>query len=203
MEKDCQQCLELLPWYVNGSLSAAQAQQIFKHLEKCAQCSAEHQFLGNLRQHVRGQDMPAPAPAWGGLEPRLHKQSNAANRDWKWSMIPAVAAVAVVAVFVVRSPQPSDQGVAYRLLTSDAVAQSEERRVAHPENILRLLLSSGHDKLAASQLFSSIDVEVVSGPSPRGVYTVAVRREVADREAFIQTLRNNNQIDFAEWIETP
>ena len=22
MEKDCQQCLELLPWYVNGSLPA-------------------------------------------------------------------------------------------------------------------------------------------------------------------------------------
>jgi hypothetical protein len=207
MEKDCQQCLELLPWYVNGSLPATQAQQVFKHLERCPHCMAEQQFLTDLRQHVREHDAPTPASDWSGLWPSLNTPSKTPKRDWKWSMMPALAAVVVCAVFIARSPQPLEQPALYRLMTSGAASDASNPHVARPaadqERMLRLLLINGHDEQLASQLFSSIDAEIVTGPSPRGVYTVALRRGVSDKNAFIEALRENKQIDFAEWVETP
>lgn len=88
-------------------------------------------------------------------------------------------------------------------MTSGAMSSAGARPAAHRERMLRLLLVNGHDVQVASRLFSSIGAEVVTGPSPRGVYTVAVRHGISDRDAFIEALRENKQIDFAEWVETP
>jgi len=38
---DCQQAIELLPWYLNGSLDAAEKADLERHLEGCEACRAE------------------------------------------------------------------------------------------------------------------------------------------------------------------
>ena len=48
MENQCQQYLELLPWYVNGSLSSAQARQVFDNLKAVAEAAG-----GSLDRIVR------------------------------------------------------------------------------------------------------------------------------------------------------
>jgi hypothetical protein len=68
---------------------------------------------------------------------------------------------------------------------------------------LRVLLHGSDDRHAAKQLFSSIDADVIAGPTPRGVYTLALRKNIADRDAFIASLRINSQVAFAAWVETP
>jgi len=199
MEKNCQQCLELLPWYVNGSLPAAQAQQVFQHLAQCSQCAEEQAFLSGLQQHVREQVVATPAPPWNKLQQRLDANTRNDNHWWKRGWIPAVAMAAAVAIFAVRLPLPSGPAPTYRLMTSSTPAV----HAAHQAALLRVLLISGNDRQAAAQLFSSIDADVVAGPTPRGVFTVAMRKDIADRATFIESLRANGKIEFAEWVETP
>jgi len=198
MEKICQQYLELLPWYVNGSMPAAQAQRVFQHIEDCPQCAAQMRFLSGLQQHVREQDVSTPQPSWNKLQQRLETQPRREKFPWKRGLMPAMAIAAVVAIVVVRMPSPSDQP-AYRLVTSPSPAV----HVARDAAVLRILLASGGDRRAADQLFSSIDAELVAGPTPRGVYTLALHKNIADKDAFIASLRINSQIEFAEWVETP
>lgn len=198
MEKDCQQCLELLPWYVNGSLSAAQAQQVFVHIEQCPPCAAQLRFLSSVQQQVRVHEIPTPAPVWSRLQRRLDRQAPHARRDWARAGISTAALAAVVAVVAVLMPQPADQSQAYRLLTSSTAGQA-----AQHANLLRVLPIDRVDGADALQLFSSINADVIAGPTPRGIYTLSLRHDVADREAFIATLRNNSNIDFVEWVEQP
>jgi len=199
MEKNCQQYLELLPWYVNGSLPAAQAQQVFQHIAQCSQCAAEQQFLSDLQQHVREQGVATPAPLWSKLQRRLDAKTRNDNHWWKRGWVPAMALAAVVAIVAVRMPLSSGQAPNYRLMTSSTSAVQDTHHAA----LLRVLLTNGNDQKAATQLFAGIDAEIVAGPTPRGVFTVALRKDIADRTSFIESLRANGKIEFAEWVETP
>ncbi|HEX2162476.1 MAG TPA: zf-HC2 domain-containing protein, partial [Thermoanaerobaculia bacterium] len=72
-----QEVWELLPWYVNGTLAAAERQAVDEHLERCPLCQSEVTASRRLSQAVRlAVEMPpsdervarllarlAPAPA--------------------------------------------------------------------------------------------------------------------------------------------
>jgi anti-sigma factor RsiW len=198
MEKNCQQYLELLPWYVNGTLSSTQALQVFQHIENCPHCAQEQQFLSGLQRHLHEQDVAASAPDWSKLQQRIEKPVPFDPPWWKRGLMPAMALAAVVAIVFVRMPSPAGKPE-YRLMTSPTTTLHAPRDAT----LLRVLLADGINRVAATQLFSSIDADVVAGPTPRGVYTLALRKNIPDRDAFIASLRINSQVAFAEWIEKP
>jgi hypothetical protein len=71
----CDQAIELLPWYLNGTLDAGEREEVRKHLtacERCRQALAEtRQAWSVFAQHIPSQDLVALA--WGqtpsGIDP--------------------------------------------------------------------------------------------------------------------------------------
>lgn len=51
--------MQLLPWYVNGTLEAAERRSVEHHLEHCAECRDNVELLSQVRHSVRN-DSPAP-----------------------------------------------------------------------------------------------------------------------------------------------
>jgi len=62
---DHQTAWELIPWYVNGTLEAAERRLVERHLEGCSECRAEVELCrGLIDAGGRAEDLaPAPHPA--------------------------------------------------------------------------------------------------------------------------------------------
>ncbi len=60
------ECRELLPWYVNGTLSAAEHEAVARHIEHCAACRDDINLFEQLRVAVLHRDatpiVPPPSP---------------------------------------------------------------------------------------------------------------------------------------------
>src|ERR1700704_4114704 len=71
----CDQTIELLPWYLNGSLESGELADVRQHLETCESCRAALAETGQawslFAQHIPAPDMVALA--WGerpsGIDP--------------------------------------------------------------------------------------------------------------------------------------
>ena len=76
----CDQSIELLPWYLNGTLESGERAEVRQHLETCEQCRAALAETGQawsvFAQHIPIQDMVALA--WGerpsGIDPALAEE---------------------------------------------------------------------------------------------------------------------------------
>jgi anti-sigma factor RsiW len=91
--------IELLPWYVNGSLDGEELQEVESHLESCEHCRSEVAFLQSVRQEVKAAG-EAAAPGDLGLQ-RLLRTVRAERKAVRWApqwWQPALAAAALVVV---------------------------------------------------------------------------------------------------------
>ena len=50
---------ELLPWYVNGTLSPEERQRVEAHLDQCPSCRGEVQALRSLRREIKDVAEPS------------------------------------------------------------------------------------------------------------------------------------------------
>jgi anti-sigma factor RsiW len=59
-----QEIIELLPWYVNATLSSEEKAIVASHLEGCAECAGEVRSLTAMRKAVIavGDQAPDPSP---------------------------------------------------------------------------------------------------------------------------------------------
>jgi Putative zinc-finger len=76
----CDQAIEILPWYLNGTLEAGERAEVRRHLETCERCRAALAETGQAWS-VFAQHIPAPdlvALAWGerpsGIDPALAEE---------------------------------------------------------------------------------------------------------------------------------
>ncbi len=68
-----EQCWELLPWWVNGSLSPDRTDMIERHIARCVECASEVRALNALQAQMRASDsiMLAPQASWQKMAERL------------------------------------------------------------------------------------------------------------------------------------
>lgn len=99
--------IDLLPWYVNGTLSPDERGKVAAHLAGCPDCLAESETLNVLRSAVEESNARLPPPAedqFDVLLSRIEKEGAgrprrgpvARVRDW-WGPLPAFARWALVA----------------------------------------------------------------------------------------------------------
>jgi anti-sigma factor RsiW len=104
----CQDVLDRLDDFVDGTLPEAEFQEVELHLAGCEECEAEHRFLRQLLAKAAElpRAVPPPRDLWPGIAGRLATSPAARPRSY-WMMGLAAAAAVLVAVTVAVRPPPS------------------------------------------------------------------------------------------------
>lgn len=187
---------ELLPFFINGTLSELENARVMRHLASCASC---HDDLGE--QH-RLQDLMRAAPeppsdaslAWARLERTLDEESRhrvqSRRVQSRW-MRPAwmsgfglAAAAALVLLLTPAVLNDPDSGAAdYRTLTSAAPDPAADSGAIRVVFVLQATVGD------IEELLDRTGLQIASGPTPRGVYTLAPDASGSARHDALATLR--------------
>ena len=190
---------QLLPWYVNGTLSRDEAEHVESHLQNCVECSDVLEFDRKLARDVPTLPVDLDA-SWKAMHQRLQDRRPGnviqgrfgfLNRSipMRWAASGSLAA-AVAAAFVVTTFQPGTvPEKTYRALGSaPAAADGEVVVLFKPdttEQQMRIILSAQ-------------GARVVDGPTAAGAYVLRIEDRSAG--AAIASLRQSSQVVLAESI---
>ena len=164
---------ELLPWFVNGTLSGAERDGVEAHVRACIVCRRELKEQQRLYGAVRAR-RTADGSAEAGFD-RLDRAIDAAApapRAWSRRYasaapfaIAAAAGVAVLAILLWFTPLPEVADGEYSTLATQPSS-----------DVLLLDVVFAEDATAAQmqQLLDDIGGEIVAGPSKLGRYSVRV-----------------------------
>lgn len=201
---------ELLPWFVNGSLSDSQAQRLEDHLEKCPECRCEYQEQLLIREQMQSQEVVlyAPHASLRKLLARIGQDEIAAPaesdghaappaaRRMKWlTFAVAAEALGLIVLVGVLSWRFEYERSAPRYSTlSSAPAVIPQRLAA------RVVFSPSISLAKLGELLRSYDAQVIAGPSDAGVYTLVFPAALDQKDvaAVVTRLRANPEVRFAE-----
>lgn len=188
----------LLPWYVNGTLSAAEVDAIERHLAECTLCRGELALLSATEGELRGlsvleesmlRNLDALHDRLDAAEPDAHRPaagpppSPPRRHGWRrtWRDTPLAmravlgvqtAVVATFVVFLVIGPRAEVPSERFRL-SSEALPT-----VAAPAWRVRFDGATRTDAL--NGLLGDLGLTIVHGPSATGIYTLVVADRGAD-----------------------
>jgi len=214
-----QRVSELLPWYVNGSLSQRERERVEAHLADCHRCQEEERACRLTAGTVKSAGEAAPTPHPVQLQRVLarideaEREEPARARRWHllapfralveatprplWGALVAQVAVIVMLVGVLvwpalqRGPKTAPAPAAVYHTLSDPGAP------LGPAVRLRVMFSPKATERQIRGLLLDVRGEITGGPSRVGVYTVTVPAGGAVREVLAR-LRSESQVVFAE-----
>ena len=189
---------EILPWYVNASLSREETALVDQHLAGCAACRDELARCRALslaaRSGGRSEEDWAPSPrhfarVLARVEASEQRGLGARGRAFldrlrSWMSdtprpvrvafaVQGMAALVLAAALVWRAPGPPP---AYETLSRAAPAAAGDRARLH------LVLAEETTERELRDLLHGIEGVLVGGPSSRGVYTVELPIGASERE---------------------
>jgi len=215
-----------LPWFVNGTLQGSELQLVERHLGNCVVCRGELSYQRELSELiVESEDFPLSSErGWQEILDRIEADDSisshhaAATRHWLHAPVrlwrqssPGVRAALLVqaaAIFLLIGfaatgilLRSGDGGLepAYHTL-SDEVAPVADSRLR-----IQLVFVPDTPEIEVRSVVASIGGEIVAGPSPLGVYTVATTLPEdgsVTQKSLLNRLRKHDSVVFAE-IATP
>ena len=177
-----------LPFLVNGTLAPEETARAREHLRDCEDCRRELELETALMERVREQGVVdyAPHTSFAKLSVRIDQhEARRAGRAW-WrvparvrvrlrdAVILAQAAAIVVLALIANSAWRDPPVAEYRTLTRNEPAVRAD---------LPRLTVVFDDRMQAGDLrrmLGTIGGTLVDGPSPHGVFTVALRTAATD-----------------------
>lgn len=185
----------LLPWYVEGTLSPREMEEVRRHLEECALCREELERISREAELIRGVEEGVEVP-WtlGELDVETGSQgwwdrlkAWVAARPGDFLVGVALqTALCLVLAFLVFS---SLHGKRYVTLSSPMVRGAQVVVVFHgkvrEEEMRKVLLEVG--------------ATIVGGPSPQGAYKLGFSRPLTreELERVLEKLRTRPEVKFA------
>lgn len=167
----------LLPWLANGTLEGDELERVRAHLDECAACRRELDWLRSLQSACAGEALPeAPSRAPRRLRRRVatHGKRWHDRPRWQGWLIVAQAAVMLLMGLALwrhdARPTPT-----YHTLAAPTAARDRLVVVFDPA------LSEAHMR----RLLQACDARVVDGPTAAGAWILSVpaTRATAVREA--------------------
>ncbi len=190
--------LELLPWYVNGTLAGGERAQVEAHLSACLPCRRELEAQRALQSAV---SVLPQDPELSRALARVHAQLDAAERGllrrlWDGShpllrgavAVQLVLSVGLTALLVLRSP-PAE----YRTLSAGAGTQ-EATGIA-------VMFNDGRSEQEVRGVLTQLGVRIVDGPTADGAYTLEV--DAARRDSALAALREHAAVKLALPVSLP
>lgn len=98
--RDHDSIIELLPWYVNGTLDEREQSIVRRHIDECPGCREDVDALSRVQQAVRTETPSplVPPPRVDALLDAVDGTGQAERRREAWPLLAAAAAVVFVAV---------------------------------------------------------------------------------------------------------
>jgi anti-sigma factor RsiW len=165
---------ELLPWYVNGTLSPEEAKAVERELTQSESARAE---LRLWQAVARDRDENRATSVEGGAELgwlRLARQLDMAppgRRPTRWPMAAAAALVAVIgaqSVLLYRSDRAHREEIRQLGEAPGGVRENEWR--------IQMRFREGVTLAQVESVLAAAEARVVDGPSAIGIYELAVPR---------------------------
>jgi len=211
--------IELLPWYVNQTLSEGERGSVALHLSSCAACSSELEQYQTIGAAVVESATEVPAPA-GDLFSRAmadiqhYEQAKAIAKtntmgtpaEWLsrlgetlfgWmAPAPMLARAVVAAQFAVVLVLAGALGVSlwkqadYSTLSGSAAGRGDGTTLA-------IRFNENISEAQVRQTLAGIKGSIIAGPSALGIYTVEVpiaANQNVELEQLLQRLRANSQV---------
>ena len=195
----------LLPWYVNGTLSSTERQQLATHLEGCVVCRAELEELSSLQAGLTSiyDAEPGPSPqtarsvlAAVSTQVRAGRPRSASAESWfvridqgfrslfmhQW--VPTLAAIFLVVQggLLLWIAPPEGEHITTRSLGMQTAKVAVVFHVSATEEQIRTLLHDLHGNLR-------------SGPSREGVYVIEIpATDASVAENKVELLRKRTDV---------
>ncbi len=208
--------VELLPWYLNGTLEVDAQRRVETHTADCARCRREIRQWQTLQSTVREMGDAVPEPATEGfaaLRRRIERERESVvswrDRIQEWldglfarRPVPALALAVVAAQILllvgltaVLIEQRGEIQTLYQTLSGPSAAQPAQAR-------LTVAFQEQATEAEIRDLLQRVKGTIVEGPSALGLYTIAVAgHEDPERrlEMALQELqRQSRVVKFAE-----
>ena len=198
-----EESIELLPWLVNGSLTASEREAVQAHAESCIVCRRELAELEALQESIQAPAFVVPAPDMRRINARIDAQLERESRGqnaiaalreffaspWRAAFAAQTLALVVVATLWLQADTNEPQ---FRTLTSTEALPAG--------NYLRVVFDPNLEPAVIDALLVDVGLGVASGPTERGVLTLrfADAATEADRAAASDALRNDPRVLFLQ-----
>ena len=208
----------LLPWYLSGTLSAADRATVAAHLETCDACRRELAALERLKPAVGAAVETRPAPARDlfarvaarvAAEPRVSPfdrgRWSARLADWAGTLLaPRLAPALAVGLIVVQFGALALLAARlYQVVPGEHTTQSGPATSGPPAagTRLRVAFQDGATALEIRSALESVGAQIVEGPTAAGFFVVVVPPS-ADAARVVETLRSRGAVRFVEPIRS-
>jgi len=194
-----QEIIELLPWYVNATLSQAEREIVETHLHGCAECTGEVRSLVAMRKAVVALEDQAPEPSQFLLnralaeiedyertrpqeestkagKPGSFRDRVRAFRESWWPATPVFARFAmagqlalILVVGTLAVYQYNHPQIVYRVASGPSGANAGATQA---QGRLSVRFNEKASERQIRQALSEVHATIVDGPSAQGLYTV-------------------------------
>jgi hypothetical protein len=195
----------LLPWLVNNSLDAVEREAVRDHATSCVICRRELTQLETLQAAIASAEMPdsVSVPDMRRINARIDASLERETagvallvrlREWfdnPWRVAFAAQTALLIAVLAFWVSPP---------ISEPEFTTLTEPQVLPDGHYVRIVFNPTLDTAAISALLEGTGLNVSSGPSPRGVYTLrfADGTAVADRAAVVTALHGEPGVLFVQ-----
>ena len=195
--------LELLPWYVNGSLDGTERAQVEAHLSACLPCRRELEAQRSLQAALAGAPHDAElGHALARMHARLDASEHAplvraAQRLWHGShpLLRAALSVQFVVILGLAAALALRPPAQYRTLAAPADGAEQPIGIA-------VIFNDASSEREIRDLLAQLHLRIVDGPTDAGAYTLAAD-ESATRDAVVAMLRQHAAVKLALPISLP
>lgn len=203
-----------LPWYVNGTLSAADVKRVEAHLEHCETCRADLDMQRQLSSlmHTPASVEPSPQAGWRKLQARIDAGARpdsplpaARHPGWRPTSRPVAWLAAAVVVQSVALLALAGSGLLGRSMTEMAPRYRTLTSTPAGSGVrLRVVFAAATTLGELNELLHANQLVAIAGPSDAGLFTLAMQPPNADVEAqraVLARLRADPRVRFADLLD--
>ena len=183
-----QKILELLPWFVNGTLKEDEQSMVNEHILDCRECHRELEILSETAKLFHATKEPSAesiAQFRDDFLKQLEDRGEKTKLPFTW-MIPASIAACLLIAALLFKPTFS-QKESFETLSNTASSKG---------SVLQIIFHPNVPEMSIQNLLPSDQGNIVNGPTAQGVYRFQLVKD-GDSQQVLEWLRKHPDVKFA------